>query len=313
MLNLTLRRLEVFVTVAEAGGFAAAAARLGIAQPSVSSHIQALEAKAGGLLFDRPRGQRPTLTPLGTSFLTHARQLLTEANELTTNLDRGRKAQPQRIVFACQRSLANFVFTSVLADFARHHPQTEVLVRIGIQEDVLDQVERGHVDLGCLLSNEELPNVSSTIIGRQQLVFVASPQHPLAQRESVAPAEIEACSFVGPPPSALFGQALNVLLRQIGIRQLKMAFQATEYQFIRELVIAGVGISCSALTSVERDVAAGTLTILPVEAPPLTIDIRQVFSRRRILAPAVKTFADYLREHCSSADIFHAAPVSRIA
>ncbi len=313
MLNLTLRRLEVFVTVVEAGGFSAAAGRLGIAQPSVSSHIQALEAKAGGSLFDRPRGRKPTLTALGTSFLAHARLLLAEANELTVNLDRERKATPARIDFACQRSLANFVFTSVLADFARHHPQTEVVVRIGMQEDVLAQVEQGQVDLGCLLSNEELANVASTIIGRQQLVFVASPQHPLAQRQQIAPAELLDCAFVGPPPSSLFGQALNALLRQIGVRQVKMAFQATEYQFIRELVIAGVGISCSALTSVQRDLQTGTLVILPVQAPPLTIDIRQVFSRRRLLAPAVKTFAEYLREHCQSADIFHLPAVPKIA
>jgi DNA-binding transcriptional LysR family regulator len=311
MLNLTLRRLEVFVTVAETGGFAAAATRLGIAQPSVSSHVQALEAKAGGFLFDRPRGRKPTLTPLGNTFLTHARQLLAEATELTTDLDRKRKAAPQRIAFACQRSLANYVFTSVLADFARHHPATEVQVRIGMQEEVTAQVEQGLVDLGCLLSNEEPPNLASVVIGRQRLVFIAAPDHPLAKLERVSPALLNEHSFVGPPPASLFGQQVNGLLRNVGINEMRTVFQATEYQFIRELVIAGVGIACSALTSVERDVTTGTLAVLRVDAPPLTLDIRQIFSRRRRLSPAVKTFADYLRDHCTSADIFH--DVTRIA
>jgi len=301
MLNLTLRRLEVFVTAVEAGGFAAAAERLGIAQPSVSSHIQALEAKAGGALFDRQRGRRPQLTELGVTFLAHARQLLAEATELSSDIDRKRRDMPQRIVFACQRSLANYVFTSVLADFAKHHPNAEVIVQIGTQEDVHAKVEQGMADLGCLLSNEEPPHLASTIIGQQAMVFIASPTHPLAGQSSIAPAELQAHNFVGPPPSSMFGQALNNQLRQIGITQLRMAFQATEYQFIRELVVAGVGIACSALPTVLRDVNTGALVVLRVQAPPITLAIRQIFSRRRRLSPAVKTFADYLHENCAKA------------
>jgi DNA-binding transcriptional LysR family regulator len=305
MFNLTLRRLEVFVTVVETGGFSAAAARLGIAQPSVSSHVQALEAKAGGLLFDRLRGRRPQLTALGTTFLSHARQLLTEADKLSTNIDRKRRATPQRIVFACQRSLANYVFPSLLTGFARHHPQTEVVVRIGMQEDVHAQVAQGTADLGCLLSNEEPPNLASTIIGRQRLVFIAAPDHPLAGRERIAPAQLQDYDFVGSPPGSMFGQQVSQLLRHIGVEQVRMAFQATEYQFIRELVLAGVGIACSAVTSVQQDVRAGTLVVLPVDAPPLTLDIRQIVSRRRPMSTAASTFADYLREKCAAADMLH--------
>jgi len=305
MFNLTLRRLEVFVAVAEAGGFSAAAARLGIAQPSISSHVQALETKAGGLLFDRPRGRRPQLTALGATFLCHARRLLADADKLSTDIDRKRRDTPHRIVFACQRSLANYVFPSLLADFARHHLQTEVVVRIGMQEDVHAQVEQGTADLGCLLSNEEPRNLASTIMGRQRLVLIAAPGHPLAGRERIAPAELQGYDFVGSPPGSLFGLQVSQLLRHIGIEQVRTAFQATEYQFIRELVLAGVGIACSALTSVQQDVGAGTLVVLPVDAPPMTLDIRQIVSRRRPMSPAAKNFAGYLRERCAAADLLH--------
>jgi molybdate transport repressor ModE-like protein len=48
-----LRRLQVFVMVAETGSFAAAARQLGISQPSVSGHIQNLERELPAPLFVR--------------------------------------------------------------------------------------------------------------------------------------------------------------------------------------------------------------------------------------------------------------------
>src|SRR5690606_1860791 len=71
MLNVTLRRMEVFVAIVDEGSFAAAADRFGIAQPSVSAHIRALERDVGGEVFARRRGRRPVLTELGRSVLSH--------------------------------------------------------------------------------------------------------------------------------------------------------------------------------------------------------------------------------------------------
>jgi DNA-binding transcriptional LysR family regulator len=65
MLTITLRGLEVFVAVAEAGSFGAAAASLNISQPSVSVHMRTLEAKVGSPLFERHPGVAPQLTDAG--------------------------------------------------------------------------------------------------------------------------------------------------------------------------------------------------------------------------------------------------------
>ncbi len=56
-MNVTLRRLEVFVAVTDTGSFSRAANRLNIAQPSVSAHIRGLEREVGGAVFDAPARQ----------------------------------------------------------------------------------------------------------------------------------------------------------------------------------------------------------------------------------------------------------------
>ena len=48
-------RLRVFVTVAELGGFSAAARELGVSQSAVSQNVAELERQAGVTLFERTR------------------------------------------------------------------------------------------------------------------------------------------------------------------------------------------------------------------------------------------------------------------
>jgi DNA-binding MarR family transcriptional regulator len=65
---MELRHLRYFVAVADALSFTQAAARLHLAQPSLTRQIKDLEAEIGVQLFDRS-GKRIALTPEGEAFL----------------------------------------------------------------------------------------------------------------------------------------------------------------------------------------------------------------------------------------------------
>lgn len=76
-----LAHLEAYVTVAEAGGFSAAADELGVAQPVLSRRIKLLERQLGGELFDRSRRQITT-TPFGVQLLPYAKDVLGRVGKL---------------------------------------------------------------------------------------------------------------------------------------------------------------------------------------------------------------------------------------
>lgn len=295
MRRITMRRLEVFVAIAECGGFRLAAERLGMAQPSVSAHVQALELEAGGELFERRRGRGVSLTKIGQTFLRHARQMLAEADDMTSDLRRAKMEADRRIVFACQRSLSDFL-PPVLANFAGQHREIELVTRVGRQEEVIEMIERGVANLGLYLGNQDVPGLRSVVVGQQQLVVVAAPDHPLAQRHSVEPAELENYSFVGPPDGSYFSHATLQLLASIGAREISIVSKATEFEFLRALVVAGVGLYCCLLKRVQADLDREAVVALPIAAPPLMMDVRQVFSVRRPVSPSVALFAEFLRQ-----------------
>lgn len=78
---MELRQLRYFAVVAEELNFRRAAKRLGIAGPSLSQQIRALERDLNVRLFDRDR-RSVTLTPTGAGLLPAARALVDQADQL---------------------------------------------------------------------------------------------------------------------------------------------------------------------------------------------------------------------------------------
>lgn len=294
MLNVSLRCLEVFLTVVDKGSFSKAADRLNIAQPSVSEHIRGLEKHVGGPVFERRRGSKPVLSDLGRSIHQHARELLAEADDLRADLVNIQNARGQRLVFACQRSLANFVLKNAITHFALTRPAIQLVVRSGTQEDVVQDVRNGVADIGCYLGDQNLRGVNFEVIGMERFRLVAAPDHPLSKLRKVEPEAVERYGFVAPPPGSQFGTAVTRLLAGAGVRRMKIAAQATEYQFLRELVAAGVGISCSPEVSVKADIESGFLSQIDLDAGDLMLKICLISSYNRPRTSAMDGLREYL-------------------
>lgn len=269
-----------------------------MSQPSVSNHVQAIEAEAGGMLFRRRRGSGVELTDLGRTFLAHAKLLLADADSMAVDLDRSRAMAERRVIFACQRSLSDFM-PPLVAEFALKHPDIELMTRVGRQEEVVDMINNGAANVGLYLSNSDVPGLRSTVIGHKEIVIVAARKHPLARRHAIHPSELDEYCFVGAPEGSLFGQGILQLLTDVGVRQIKLVSMATEFEFLRALVLAEVGLYCCLRKRIQPDIDSGELAVLSLDAPPLTMEVRQVFSIKQQVSPSVVLFAKFLREQQS--------------
>jgi len=272
MLPVTLRGLQVFVAVVDSGGFGAAALALNITQPSVSVHIRELESKLGGALFERRPGVSPQLTAAGQAFYAYALETLERTSAISADL----KKSKRKLRFAAQRFVADSLLFKALGEFSAEFPQIELIALAGTFEEVHTLCSRGQVDVGFMLSRGDVPGLSSESLGRYRLAFIASPNHPLANKSNISIRTLAQHPFVVAYDTSYFGRTIASMLRAAGMPEPNVASQAQEMSMVRNMVIAGIGISCSLRRAVQKDIAAGTIVELDVDVEPMHLMLHYV-------------------------------------
>jgi len=216
---MELRHLRHFVAVAEELHFARAAERLGMEQSPLSHSIRNLEAELRTKLFQRTT-RRTWLTRAGTRFLADARRILGEVEAAAVSLHAEGGDSPERVRLALGEDLAGEPFTRLLFELEHHRPPMTVEVRELTHGEAAKLVRDGGADLALTLDGQESGGLVKVRGWAEPLMLVTSLGHPLAERDTVALAEVAAESLALPRPSVCPGYLAQVesLLDRYGVR-----------------------------------------------------------------------------------------------
>jgi DNA-binding transcriptional LysR family regulator len=295
MIQASLRRLSVFKTVFDLGGINAAAARLDIAQPSVSAHIQGLEKQLGTTLFVRQRGQRLRPTDSGKAFYRYACDALGKSREVQLELRRLDGKTVDGFVLGLQRSFANYILPNHLAAFLQTHPNTQVSVHSETQEGLVELLRAGNADVGIMFASAEVSGFTSEIIGHEQLVVIAAPQHPLAKKQAIPPQELRSHPFVGALHTSQFFKLVEAALRDIGVEGQRVVLQVQDTVSVKEAVACNIGIACTLRSAVEAEMARGEMVALDIAAKPMSLPVQCLYRQGDQLPKAAKQFLQHLK------------------
>jgi DNA-binding transcriptional LysR family regulator len=146
---MDLKRLRYFVAVAEEAHFGRAALRLGISQPPLSEHIQALEGELGAkLLFRTTRAV--SLTAEGEALLEHARTVLREADRCREVINASRRRESASLTLGLLHAFSYTFLPALLRDWFAQDSQRRVhLVEYTTTEQVGRLLE-GAIDIGLV-------------------------------------------------------------------------------------------------------------------------------------------------------------------
>jgi len=143
---VTLGQLRTFLAVAETGSVRAAAERLVVTQPAVSSALAQLAGEVGVPLVTRDgRGLR--LTPAGVAFAAYTRQalgLLDQAVNAAAGHDHPERG---RVRLAAVTTAGERIVPRLLASFRRRYPEAGLVLEVGNRRRVWDLLASRQVDL----------------------------------------------------------------------------------------------------------------------------------------------------------------------
>lgn len=239
--RFTLRQLEYFVAVGDAGSIAQAATRVNVSAPSISTAISQLENEFGLSLFIRKHAHGVSLTPAGNELLKHARKLLSDArhlNSMAGNIS-GNICGPLRV--GCLLTFAQLVLPSLRRDFETKHPEVRVKQLELHQLEIFNHLRQAKIDV-ALSYDLDIPNDLDFLPLLELPPYaLVSTTHPLAGLPSVSITDLQNYPMVLldlPHSNSYF----TSLFSQIGAKPI-IAERTKDMAVMRSLVANGFGYS----------------------------------------------------------------------
>ncbi|WP_421956227.1 LysR family transcriptional regulator [Polaromonas sp.] len=280
-MNVTLRQLRVFLSVAGGRNFSRAGDEIGLSQPAVSRSIVELESQLGLRLLDRTT-REVVLTEAGQSLAARLDRLLEELDQTLQDVAGLASARGGKVRVAGSPTLSANLMPACIAACARQAPAIQFMLLDRIQQDVLASVRSGEVDFGVVIEPSSAEDLYLETILSDPFVLVTPRAHPLAGKKSVR-------------WTALDGESLVLLDHASGSRRLiddALALNAAKCAVKQELghpttvfrmVEAGIGISVMPALGVPPSGLPG-LAVRPL-TPRVQRSIMLVRRRNRALSP----------------------------
>lgn len=286
----TLTRMQAFVRVAEAGGFSAAARRLGRSKALLSKYVRELEDDLGVRLLNRTTRQL-SLTEAGSVYLREAVEILQRIDNLESMIHDTHQQARGHLRITAPRTLGDGDLGRAIMEFVQREPL--ITVELSLEDRFVDLVEEAY-DVAVRVSDM----ADSSLIARKLATFrlvvcvrpdviaaTGTPQHPsdLADMPCIVDTNGRAR---GAWPFADGPERLSVAVRG--------RVEANSPQACRLAALAGLGFCYTPYLIVRDDIAAGRLVPVLEEFEHGQSAIHAVYPHRRHLSGKVRAFVDFL-------------------
>ncbi|ONI74341.1 LysR family transcriptional regulator [Kribbella sp. ALI-6-A] len=234
-MDVDLRKLRYFVTVAEELHFGRAAERLHVAQPALSRQIRALESELNVQVFRRDR-RTTELTVAGRQLLDDARPLLAAAAALQRRvIEAARDGSTFSLAF-----MPGIIVTELVRAFGDRHPELKVRLVRTTWDDQVEVLHDGRADVSVVRLPVDQRGLTVRPLFEEPRVVVLRADHRLAGKDSVDIADLASEHLLQDPDAVPEWRDIAVELRD-GTAEPVPRIRSVEEKL--EHVAAGSGIS----------------------------------------------------------------------
>jgi LysR family transcriptional regulator, low CO2-responsive transcriptional regulator len=295
--DLDLPKLEIFYWVAELGSFSQAADLFSLRQPTVSAHIQELEKSLGGKLLYRIRG-RVSLTPLGQLMIERARNLLAFKRETLGAVEQFHGTLTGELWVGGSNIPGEYLLPQKLGAFANKFPDVRPILRIGDSASIVEDVLDGKVELGFVGLRTDDARLSFEKLWDDEMVLAVGKGHPWSRRRYVQLTDLRNQKFISRERGSGTLDSFRHIVAESGQVPkdlLKISMELGSTEAVKQVVMAGFGVSILSRISIRHELEEGTIVHVPIRGLRMQRDIYEVHHGRRPIHPIARAFREFLR------------------
>jgi len=290
-MNISLKQLEVFVTIVECGNFTEAGKKLYLAQSTVSSHITALEEALRVSLFRRESKRSIELTADGKRVYQYAKDVVGKCNALEEAVA---LEQQRELVIGASTAPSKNLLPRQLMTFRQAHPECCCVIRGGDSEQIQQMVLSGDIQVGFVGSTDNRQQLCYERVARDRLVLIAPniPRFSQMKANGVLGRDLLQEPMVlrdrGSGTQKMIDNYLSS--HDCSERDLDVRFYTADPELLQELVTLGAGVSIMSALSVENRVRTGQLLAFELDDPPVYRNIYMVYQKKGTHSELAKAF-----------------------
>ncbi len=280
-----LDAMRVFLALADAGSFSAAARALGIPVPRVSRKLQALEAHLGTKLVSRTT-RNMALTEAGRRYLETSRRILADVEASDEALTRADAAMHGALVVTAPIAFGRRHVLPVATEYLRGHPGMDL--RLTLSDRLVGMIDEG-VDVAIRIASLPDSSLVATRVGTVRTITCASPAYLAARGVPDQPEDLAKhdCILAGRTPPARWSFPDRGGRRSVQVRP---RLVVTTAEAAVDAASRGAGIARVLSYQAADAIAAGRLGFVLERYEPPALPVSVVHGEGRTPRPAVRAF-----------------------
>ena len=278
---MNLRDLKYVIEVAKTQNFARAAENCFVSQPALSMQIKKLEDELGVEIFERSRSSF-LITKVGAEIIAKAELLLQQVDEIQQIAKNSHDPLGGELKIGAFPTLASYFFPGAIKKISKNFPKLKILLLEEKTDDLIAKLQNGEIDCAFLANPIAENNLEYEKIFSEKFLLATPKNHPLARKKKIQARDLKNQKLMLLEDGhCLRNQALEAC-SMLGAFE-DRAFKATSLETLRQMVIAGSGITLIPEIAVKKEDKIAYLNI--VNAPTRTIGLyfRKGFSRRDLM------------------------------
>lgn len=289
---MELRQLEYFVATCEELHFTKASVKLGIAQPSLSHQIKALEDELGVRLFDRI-GKKIAITEAGMILYKQSKLAFNQLASAMEQIQELQDIERGTLAVGALPGELNHLVSALLLDFHRAYPKVRIKI-FGV-EDIVTRVLNNELDLAVTILPIEDERIRTIPLYDETFYFVATKEHPFTSRSAIDFAEIMGVQLVMFPETHRCRQLVDLTSVKAGFT-FQPLIETTTIESLFGLVRSGAGGTVLSKTLFEM-YDYDDLIPIAIQNPTLSRQVGIVYHRDKYMGKASRGFIDLLTAH----------------
>lgn len=271
------QKLQTLLTLSTQLNYTKTAEELNLTQPAVTHHIKQLESEYDIKIFVKD-GKKLSLTSSGELLLKYANKIQGLENTLLRELS-DNKAHKKRFTVGITSTIGEYLLPMLFSQYCRQHKSTILNIYTSDVQHIMAKMSHYEIDWAVLAHTPSSADYSTILLDTDYLCLAVSPEHPFAQRESIALEELKREKFVLPYANSSVRTLWEQALIRNGehIDDFNINIESDNLASIKNFVEANLGVTIMSYSSCMKEEASGRMAVVPIDNVEIPRDINIIY------------------------------------